>query len=39
MEIIPGKPNAVPDRPDTVRLHPGIGVHLHPGMPFGIIPE
>ena len=27
------------DRPKTVRLHPGIGVHLHPGSLFGIIPE
>ncbi len=27
------------DRPETVRLHPGTGVHLHPGILFGIIPE
>src|SRR6516162_4365168 len=27
------------DRPETVRLHPGIGVHVHPGILFGIIPE
>jgi hypothetical protein len=34
------------DRPETVRLHRGIGVHLHPGIlfafpgtAFGIIPE
>ena len=27
------------DRPKTVRLHPGIGVHLHPGSLFGIIPD
>jgi hypothetical protein len=27
------------DRPEPVRLHPGTGVHLHPGILFGIIPE
>jgi hypothetical protein len=27
------------DRPETVRLHPGSGVHLHPGILFEIIPE
>jgi hypothetical protein len=27
------------DRPKTVRLHPGFGVHLHPGSLFGIIPD
>src|SRR5215470_10895664 len=27
------------DRPETVRLHRGIGVRLHPGILFGIIPE
>src|SRR5215472_16014456 len=27
------------DRPETVRLHPGTGDHLHPGILFGIIPE
>src|SRR5215471_6628052 len=27
------------DRPETVRLHPGTGVHLHPGILFGFIPE
>src|SRR5579863_7085354 len=27
------------DGPETVRLHPGTGVHLHPGTLFGIIPE
>src|ERR1700754_1359131 len=27
------------DRPATVRLHRGTGVHLHPGILFGIIPE
>src|SRR5579863_6159670 len=27
------------DRSETVRLHPGTGVHLHPGILFGIIPE
>src|ERR1041384_2668858 len=27
------------DRPETVRLHPGTGVHLHPGILFEIIPE
>src|SRR5580704_6719719 len=27
------------DRPETVRLHPGTGVRLHPGILFGIIPE
>src|SRR5580658_6977426 len=27
------------DRPETVRLHRGIDVHLHPGTAFGIIPE
>ena len=27
------------DQPETVRLHPGTGVHLHPGILFGIIPE
>jgi len=26
-------------RPGTVRLHRGIGVRLHPGILFGIIPE
>ena len=26
-------------RPETVRLHRGIGVRLHPGNLFGIIPE
>ena len=27
------------DRPETVRLHRGIGVHLHPGILFGFTPE
>jgi hypothetical protein len=27
------------DRPETVRLHPGTSVHLHPGILFGITPE
>src|SRR5579862_3033137 len=27
------------DRPKTVRLHPVIGVHLHPGSLFGFIPD
>ena len=27
------------DRPETVRLHRGTGVHLHPGILFGINPE
>ena len=27
------------DRPETVRLHPGTAVHLHPGILFGINPE
>jgi len=27
------------DRPETVRPHPGTGVHLHPGILFEIIPE
>src|SRR3984885_1639276 len=27
------------DWPETVRLHPGTGVHLHPGILFEIIPE
>src|SRR5690242_20694067 len=27
------------DRPETVRLHPGTGVHFHPGILFGINPE
>jgi hypothetical protein len=36
---IPAKPNAVPGSAQTVRLHPGIGVHLHPGSLFGIIPD
>src|SRR5215831_9953274 len=27
------------DRPETVRLHRGICVHLHPGILFEIIPE
>ena len=27
------------DRPETVRLHRGIGVRLHPGTLFAIIPE
>jgi hypothetical protein len=27
------------DRPETVRLHPGTRVHLHPGILFGITPE
>src|SRR5262249_20652865 len=27
------------DRPETVRLHRGTGVHLHTGILFGIIPE
>src|SRR5579862_7384448 len=26
-------------RPKTVRLHRGIGVHLHPGILFGFTPE
>src|SRR5499427_4133489 len=26
------------DRPETVRLHPGTSVHLHPGILFGISP-
>jgi hypothetical protein len=27
------------DQPETVRLHPGTGVHLHPGILFEIISE
>jgi hypothetical protein len=27
------------DRPETVRPHRGIGVHLHPGILFGFTPE
>src|SRR5215471_835630 len=27
------------DPPETVRLHPGTGVHLHRGIRFGINPE
>ncbi len=27
------------DRPETVRLHRGIGVHLHPGILFAFAPE
>src|SRR6202012_5337178 len=27
------------DRPETVRLHPGTGVRLHPGILFEMIPE
>ena len=40
VEIIPGSSRTrFRDRPETVRLHRGIGVHLHPGILFGIIPE
>jgi hypothetical protein len=39
VEIIPAKPNAVTGSAETVRLHPGTGVHLHPGILFEIIPE
>jgi hypothetical protein len=40
VEIIPGSSRTrFRDRPETVRLHRGIGVHLHPGTLFGIIPE
>jgi hypothetical protein len=40
VEIIPGSSRTrFRDRPETVRLHPGIGVHLRPGTVFGIIPE
>jgi len=40
VEIIPGSSRTrFRDRPETVRLHRGIGVHLHPGTVFGIIPE
>src|ERR1700684_823403 len=40
VEIIPGSSRTrFRDRPETVRLHRGIGVHHHPGTAFGIIPE
>jgi hypothetical protein len=40
VEIIPGSSRTrFRDRPETVRLHRGIGVHLHPGILFGFIPE
>jgi hypothetical protein len=29
-----GTPSAQRHRPETVRLHRGIGVHLHPGIAF-----
>src|ERR1700684_782446 len=38
VEITPGSSRTrFRDRPETVRLHRGIGVHLHPGTLFGII--
>jgi hypothetical protein len=37
---IPGEAERqIRDRPKTIRLRPGIGVHLHPGSLFGIIPD
>jgi len=40
VEIIPGSSRTrFRDRPKTVRLHRGIGVHLHPGTLFGFIAE
>jgi hypothetical protein len=40
VEIIPGSSRTrFRDRPETVRLHRGIGVHLHPGILFGFTPE
>ncbi len=40
VEIIPGSSRTrFRDRPETVRLHRGIGVHLHPGTLFEFNPE
>ena len=39
VEIIPAKPNVIPGRPETVRLHPGTGVRFHSGILFEITPE
>src|ERR1700679_2505742 len=40
VEIIPGSSRTrFRDRPETVRLHRGIGVHHHPGILFGFTPE
>src|SRR5437868_13098464 len=40
VEIIPGsRRTRFRDLPETVRLHHGIGVHLHPGTLFGFTPE
>jgi hypothetical protein len=40
VEIIPGSSRTrFRDWPENVRLHPGIGVHLHPGILFGFTPE
>jgi len=40
VEIIPGSSRTrFRDRAETVRLHRGIGVHLHPGILFGFTPE
>jgi len=40
VEIIPGSSRTrFRDRPETVRLHRGSGVHHHPGTLFGIIPD
>src|SRR5579871_496225 len=40
VEIIPGSSRTrFRDRPETVRLHRGIGVHHHPGILFGFILE
>jgi hypothetical protein len=33
------KVNAIPGLPQSVRLQPGIRVHIRPGIAFGIIPE
>jgi hypothetical protein len=39
VEIIPGSSRPrFRDRPETVRLHRGIGVHHHPGILFGFTP-
>jgi hypothetical protein len=40
VEIIQGSSRTrFQDRPETVRLHRGIGVHHHPGILFGFILE
>ena len=40
VEIIPGSSRTrFRDRPETVRLHRGIGVQLHPEILFGFTPE